>query len=260
MKNKYEDRKVMIINTLETKHEVDTVALSQSLNVSEMTIRRDLKRLETEGILKRTLRGAISTKQPAIDDSIQSRISENREPKAAICRCAARFINDYDIVMIDASTTALGLCNHIKDKKITVVTNSINVASALVDSDTVNVVVTGGILRKSSVSMIGDAAVEAFSKLNIQKAFISGKAFSLEDGLTDINLFEIQTKIAAIAKSKEVNVLIDNHKLNKVSLQKICDVSAIQRVVIDGLRPFTADEERTLQKLREAGIDVIIAK
>lgn len=260
MKNKYEDRKAMILNTLEIKHEVDTVALSQSLNVSEMTIRRDLKRLEAEGILKRTLRGAISTKQPAIDDSIQSRISENQAPKAAICKCAAQFIKDYDIVMIDASTTALGLCNHIKDKKITVVTNSINVASSLVDSDTVNVVVTGGILRKSSVSMIGEATIEAFNRLNIQKTFISGKAFSIEDGLTDINPFEIQTKIAAISKSKEVNILIDNHKLNKVSLQKICDVSTIHRIIIDGFRPFTDDEEQTLQKLRDLGIEVVIAK
>jgi len=260
MENKFEDRKAIIINELESNKEVDTISLSQRLNVSEITIRRDFKKLESEGIIKRTYKGAISVKQTIVDDSIQARISENRESKDIICKYAVEFIKDDDIIMIDASTTALEMCKYIKEKKITVVTNSINVASALADSDCVNVVVVGGVLRKSSVSLVGETTVENLMKLNIGKAFISGKAFSYEYGLTDVNLFEIETKKAAISKSKEVTVLIDNHKLNKVSLQRICDRDSIHRIIIDGLRPFTEEEEKTLQDFRDYGIDVIVCK
>lgn len=260
MENKYEDRKELILNELESNREVDIVSLSQRLNVSEMTIRRDFKKLESEGIIKRTYKGAISVKQTIVDDSIQSRISENQEYKDMICRYAVNLIKDEDIVMIDASTTAFGLCKYIKDKKITVVTNSINVASALADSQTVNVVVVGGILRKSSVSLVGETTVDSLKKLNIGKAFISGKAISYENGLTDVNLFEIETKKAAISKSKEVIVLADNHKLNKVSLQRICDKDSIHKIITDGARPFTDEEEKMLQSFKKYGVDVVVAK
>lgn len=260
MENKFEDRKELILNELESNREVDIVSLSQRLNVSEMTIRRDFKKLESEGIIKRTYKGAISVKQTLVDDSIQARITENQELKDIICKYAVDLIKDDDIIMIDASTTALGLCKYIKDKKITVVTNSINVASFLTDSQSVNVVVIGGVLRKNSVSMVGETTVESLKKLNIGKAFISGKALSYESGLTDVNLFEIETKKAAISKSKEVIVLVDDHKLNKISFQRICDKDSIHRIITDGLRPFSEEEEEMIKSFREYGVDVIVAK
>ncbi|MHB8062676.1 MAG: DeoR/GlpR family DNA-binding transcription regulator [Ruminiclostridium sp.] len=260
MASKSDDRKAIIINELESNTEVDIAELSQRLGVTEMTIRRDLKKLESDGILIRTYKGAISAKKTFVDDSIMSRISENEEGKEIICRYATGLIKDEDIIMIDASTTALRLCKYIKDKKITVVTNSINVASALADAKEVNVVVVGGILRKSSVSLVGETTVESLKKLNIGKSFISAKALSFEDGLTDVNIFEIETKKAAISKSKEVIVLLDNHKLNKVSLQRVCDRDSIDKIVIDGLREFTEEEEIILQSFRDYGVEVMIIK
>lgn len=259
--DKFTRRRIIIENELANNGGVEISGLSQKLGVSEITVRRDLKRLETEGVLIRTYKGAVPASQKdSVDDSIKARIMENQTAKNLICKCAKDLIRDDDIIMIDASTTALYLCKYIKDKRLTVVTNSINVASALGNTRSINVIVVGGTLRKESMSLIGQTAIEELKRLNITKSFISGKAISYEDGLTDVNLFEIETKLAAISKSGEVIVLLHHHKLNRVSLQKVCGSDAISKIVIDGIVPFSEEQKKTLESFQKDGVEVIIAK
>lgn len=259
--DKFTRRKITIENELANNREVEISSLSKMLNVSEITIRRDLKKLELEGILIRTYKGAIlASKKDSVDDSINARIMENQMAKELICKYAQSMIHDDDIIMIDASTTALHLCKYIMDRKLTVVTNSINVATTLSDAHDINVIIVGGILRKESMSMIGQTAIDELKKLNIAKCFISGKAISYKDGLTDVNMFEIETKRAAISRSGEVVVLLDHHKLNKISLQKVCEKEAINRIIVDELAPFSIEENKTIEAFQKDGIEVVVAK
>lgn len=259
--NKFTYRRIVIENELANKKEVEISSLSQKLGVSEITIRRDLKKLELEGVLIRTYKGAaLASKKESVDDSIHARMLENQTAKELICKYAKDMIVDDDIILIDASTTAFHLCKYIIDRKLTVVTNSINVAYALSNARDINVVVVGGILRKESMSLVGQIAIDEVKKLNITKSFISAKAISYKDGLTDVNMFEIETKRAAISRSGEVVVLLDHHKINKVSLLKICEKEAISKIIVDGLVPFSTEESETLDSFRKDGIKVIVAK
>lgn len=259
--DKFTRRKIVIENELAQKREVNISELSSMLNVSEVTVRRDLKKLEMEGVLIRSYKGAVlATNEDTVDDSIRARMLENQMAKEIICKFAANMIKDDDVIMLDASTSALHLCKYIRNRKLTVVTNSIYVATTLCNANEVTVIMVGGILRKDSMSLIGQGAIDELKKLNIGKAFISGKALSYNDGLTDINMLEIDTKKAAIAKSGEVVVLVDHHKLNKVSLQKVCGSESISKIIIDGLTPFSSEEEKTLKSFQNDGIEVIIAK
>lgn len=261
MKIKPENRREIILKEIEDNKEVDILELSKKLEVSEMTVRRDLKKLESSGKLLRTYGGAITVSQNNnLDDTIKGRIKKNKEEKTLIAKCAGELIEDDDIIMIDASTTALALCKHIANKKITVVTNSISVTSALSGSENVTVVVVCGILRNKSLSLVGPYVEDSFKKFNIKKCFISAKALSFEYGLTDINMFEVETKKAAIAVSKEVIVLVDHTKLNNVSLLKVCDYNIMSKIIVDGFKEFNKEEEEILDKFRNNGVQVIVAK
>ncbi|MCY6369147.1 DeoR/GlpR family DNA-binding transcription regulator [Clostridium ganghwense] len=260
MEFRLENRREKIIEEIDQVGEINITELSKKMNVSQMTIRRDLKKLEEEGALIRKYKGAISVNQLNTEDTLKLRRLQNENEKTIIAKYAEELIENEDIIMLDASTTALAICKYIQDKKLTVVTNSISIATALSAAEKVNVILVGGNLRKSALSLVGPYALEGYKKLNITKAFISGKALSFSDGLTDVNIFEIESKQAAISRAKEINVLIDHTKLNKVSLFNICEYNKINRIIIDGLKEFSLEEEETINKFRHNGIEVIIAK
>lgn len=250
------ERRNIIKDDIENKGSVDIEQLSNQFSVSQMTIRRDLKVLENEGIIKRTMKGAIPVNDNSIDDTLRLRLSQNKAEKIAIARYAANLINNDDVIIIDASTTALELCKFIMDKSITVITNSLSVAVALSSSSHVNVIVLGGTLRRGSLSLIGHEVVENFERYNINKAFISSKALSYDEGLTDINMFEVETKKAAIKKSSQVIVLLDHTKINKTSLLKVCDIQQITRVITCDSDDFTQEDRALLKECQKNGIIV----
>ncbi|AZV56521.1 DeoR/GlpR family DNA-binding transcription regulator [Clostridium sp. AWRP] len=263
MKLKPAIRKKVILKEIEKNKEVSILELSKALDVSEMTIRRDLKKLEGSGKLLRTYKGAVpvvSINDNNLDDALKARMMKNREEKCIIAKYANELVDNEDVIMIDASTTALALCKYIRNKKIIVVTNSISVVTALANYQNVTVIVVSGILRNESLSLVGTDTVKGFKKFNIKKCFISAKALSFEYGLTDINIFEIETKKAAMAVSKEVIVLVDHSKLNNVSLLKVCDYKDMNKIIVDGMEEFTDRQFELLKQYRENNVEVIVAK
>lgn len=257
------ERRLYIKKELEFNKKVGIENLSKRLNVSEMTIRRDLEYLEKKGILTRVPKGAILNliKIPdKIDDSLSIRNIQNVEGKKKIAQCASKFIDNDDIIYLDASTTIYELCPYILDKNITIITNSIRVAEYFNIAKNITVMLAGGILRCGTLSLVGGDTEKFLAQYNTNKLFISGKALSYENGLTDINMFEINTKKVAIENTNEVIVLLDHTKLKKTSLLKICNIENISKIIIDGLKKFTEEEEKTLRFIKENNIDVIIAK
>ncbi|MCD3203235.1 DeoR/GlpR family DNA-binding transcription regulator [Clostridium botulinum] len=258
-----EERRVYIKRELEFNKKVEIENLSLRLRVSEMTIRRDLEYLENKGVLTRVSKGAILNlmKSPdKIDDSLSIRNNQNIKGKKRIAKYASKIIEDEDIIYLDASTTIYELCPYILDKHLTIVTNSIRIAEYFNTSKNITVMLAGGVLRYGTLSLIGEDTEKFLKQYNTNKIFISGKALSYENGLTDINMFEINTKKVVIENTNEVIVLLDSTKLNKTSLLKICDIKQISKIIVDDIKTLTDEEEKTLKFIRNNNIDIIIAK
>ncbi|WP_123053381.1 DeoR/GlpR family DNA-binding transcription regulator [Clostridium sp. JN-1] len=257
-----EERRLYIKKILNYNKKVETKDLSKDLNVSEMTIRRDLDYLEKKGILKRVLNGAILNsinKIDPIDDSLNIRMNQSIEEKKAIAKYASTLINDDDIIFLDASTTVCALCPYILNKKITIVTNCIRICNYFNTIKNINIILAGGILRCGTLSLIGTDTNKFLKQYNTNKLFLSGKALSLKDGLTDVNTFEIEAKKAAMENTKEIILLIDHTKLNQTSLIKVCDTNNISKIIIDGFKNFSPEEQNTIDFIKNSGTDIIIA-
>lgn len=261
MKLRPEKRRSLIMKEVEVRGEVDISQLSKKLGVSEMTIRRDLKKLETNEKVLRTYGGAIPVSQNIkLDDTLKCRMDKNEQEKDIIAKYAVEYIEDDSVIMLDASTTSLAICKYIMDKHITVITNSISVLIALANAKRVTVVIVSGMLRRESLSIVGVYVGESFKKFSIKQCFISAKALSYNYGLTDINMFEVESKKAAMSVSNEVVVLLDHTKLNNVSLLEVCNFDAMDKLIVDGLKEFSKEENDLLDKIRSRGVEVIIAK
>lgn len=255
-------RRKYIEDAIVARKKVEIKELSAELQVSEMTIRRDIKLLEEQGVLRRTFKGAEldSLKQhDVIDDSLQRRRLEHIAEKDAIARLAADYVADGDIIGLDASTTVHEMCKYLVDKRITIVTNSIQVSIFFNTIENINVVLTGGLLRNGTLSLIGADTLRSFRQYNTNKIFISAKALSKEHELTDINLFEIETKQAMIDNTAAVFVLLDQSKLQKTSLIKVCGLAQVSTLVVDGLTPATPEVTDILEYARQSGVQVLVA-
>ena len=257
------ERRQWIIKELKINKKLEINALSKTLNVSEMTIRRDLKFLENSGILNRISKGAIVNTMndfDIIDDTLKTRTLQNIEQKKILAKYASHLINDGDVIFLDASTTVYEMCSYIVNKNITIITNSVRIAQFFNSTKNITVILTGGILRYATLSLIGSDCEEFLKKYNTNKVFMSAKAITFLNGLTDVNMFEINTKKIAIKNTNEVIVLLDNTKFNKVSLKKVCDTEQISKLIIDGSREYSKEELLVISQIESCGTEIMIVK
>lgn len=255
------ERRYYIEKKIRKDKRVEIEDLSKELDVSEMTIRRDLKYLETLGILNLVSKGAILNSFndfDSIDDTLKTRTMQNINEKKIIAKYACDFIEDGDIIFLDASTTVYEMCPHLIDKNITIVTNSIRIAQYFNTVKNITIILTGGMLRYATLSLIGVDSEESLNKYNTNKVFMSSKAISLSNGITDVNIFEINTKKIAIKNTNEVILLLDSSKLDKVSLQKVCNISEISKFIVNK-KDYSPSEAKLLKEIEKQGVSLILA-
>ncbi|MDM5339167.1 DeoR/GlpR family DNA-binding transcription regulator [Fictibacillus enclensis] len=224
-------RQNQIYKYLINEGEVKISELTDQFNVVEMTIRRDFEKMEKLGLIKRTFGGAISLASQ--DVSLIERESLNIHAKKVIGMKAAEFVKSGEAIFIDAGTTTSHLVRYIpKDWNLVIVTNALNVASKIQGVNKEKIVI-GGMLLDSTLSMVGPIAESALDNLTFNKAFLAATSFSLEQGFTNSNLFEVQIKQKVMRQSKEVNFLIDHSKFGNQSLYKIASPEGINRIITD---------------------------
>lgn len=228
------ERRRKIISLLEEKSSVAVPELSKLFNVTEETVRRDLEKLESEGMLKRTHGGAVVSGSINLDLPLKVREITNIEGKRAIAIKVAEYIKDGDTIMLDSSSTALQVAGQIKDKKkITVITNSVNIVTELANTKDFNVISTGGILRESSMSFVGHLTESSIRNYNVDKAIISCKGIDMKKGITDSNEMEAEVKKAMVEVAEEVFLIADYSKFNKVSFVKTLKPNSINAIFTD---------------------------
>jgi DeoR family fructose operon transcriptional repressor len=256
-------RRDQIIEILKSKEYAEIPYLSQKFSVSEMTIRRDIEKLESEGKVNRVYGGVklVSIRDRNYELSIEERLNSHSKEKQIISIEAAKFINDGDVIAFDASTSALELSRYIKfKKKITVVTNNIKIAGEVSEDPNISTILLGGFVRQWSCSIIGSSMNKYLESIFIDKAFISCKSLNFTEGVTDSLIDEGEAKQSLIERSNQLYVLADHSKINTLSFFKICSSDKIHTIITDSNKPFDQQQQKCIDSFREIGVNVIMAQ
>jgi DeoR/GlpR family transcriptional regulator of sugar metabolism len=251
------ERQRQISQFIEEKKLATVAELSTCFGVSEATIRRDLEKLESAGIIQRVHGGAISSngRQARPEPIIIQRAVEHAAEKQMIGRVAASLVREGETVFLGSGTTTLEVARHLKGKKdLTVITNALNIASELAGEQDITLIVVGGLLRHSELSMIGHIAEQTLQELHADKVIMGMRALSLSEGLTNEYLPETMTDRAIISFAPEVILVIDHSKFDKVSTALVAPVTRVSKIVTDDQAP-----PEIVTKLRDLGIEVILA-
>ena len=228
------ERRNAILSKLYLDGKVIVSALSQEFDVTEETIRRDLEKLDKEGLVKKSYGGAVLVQNYSTDLPHSVRKKANVEAKQKIAEKISTLFNDGDCIMLDASSTALLLLNYIRNlKNITLITNSVEALIELSDKDDWNVFSTGGKLKKGSLSLVGPQAEKTIRAFHVDYAVCSSKGVDLNRGITDSNEKDSEMK-QAIFESAETKILcVDSSKFDKISLIKVGDISDVDIIATD---------------------------
>lgn len=237
-----EERHNEILEILTIKGKVRVTELSEKFSVTVETIRRDLERLESEKKLKRTHGGAILFADQEEENEIpfKERKILNQKEKILIAKAAIQYIEEEDVLFLDAGSTCLFLAKELPNIRVTVVTNSVLVAYELSQKSEVQVVMSGGNLMRSSLSLAGPAATRSLKNYHINKMFFSCKGFDQDWGISDSNEQQAAIKRVAMEMSDQKILLLDGTKLNKRSFVHIENINKINLVIIDGI-VYTSD-------------------
>lgn len=247
------ERRREIMTILQEQKSVLVSNLSKKFHVTEETIRRDLEKLEREGLVKRTYGGAVLSESISIDLPFDVREITNIEEKKTIASKAAQFIEDGDTLMMDSSSTALQLTEYIKKKKnITVITNSVKMILDLNNAENVRVICTGGDLRHSNLSFVGHISEKVIKSYHVDKTIISCKAVNMEKGILESNDSEAYVKRAMVERAQSTYLLLDNSKFDRMSFVNITGFDSIYTIFTD--KKLSRDWEQFCQ---EKGIKIV---
>lgn len=254
------ERRQQIVNDIDALDDNIIPRLSRKYGVSEMTIRRDLKVLEELGLIKRTYGGAVRWPSGAVEPVLVARERRQtmaRPQKARIARCAADMVEHGDIIILEGGTTATAMAPFLAGKEdLTVVTNGLATSEELRRHLPLGatIICTGGILRPESATFVGPLTEGFFHQFHARRLFISASGLTVQDGLTDPKMLEIEVKRAMIAAADEVIALVDSSKFGVRSLMKVADFGELRALVTDEQAPAAA-----LEALRGRGLRVQVA-
>lgn len=211
-----EERYKYILDLLDVQGKVLVKDLSKEFNISESMIRKDLKTLEKNNLLKRTYGGAISIKHTLVNcESFNTRIEKNIDLKKVVARKAFEQINDNDTIFLDASTISYMIAKLIveNDKEITLITNMFEISSLIPEKSKTHFIFIGGDYNAFVGGSIGSYSIEQIKKYRCNKAFLGCSGVDLKDGAISTSLSEdASTKSAIMSISKELFLLMLNEK------------------------------------------------
>jgi DeoR/GlpR family transcriptional regulator of sugar metabolism len=244
-----------VLRLLETRDYVQVAELSQAFAVSEVTVRNDLGQLARDGLVARIRGGARALGQSQLEVGFDMRLRLEVEQKRAIARAAAAMVDEGEAVALDASTTAYYLALELRAKReLVVVTNGLLVATALADAPGITVIVPGGLLRLSAMSLVGDLGTDVLRTTRINKGFLGARGLSLERGLMDLNPDEVRIKQEMADACEQVYGIVDGTKWHRSALLSFTPTDRLAMVVTDSTAP-PAEVERW----RDAGVEVLAA-
>ncbi|MBZ4189268.1 DeoR/GlpR family DNA-binding transcription regulator [Niabella beijingensis] len=248
------ERHQHIMDSLKQKGMVQVLDLCQELDVSSVTIRKDLQFLEDKNQLYRTHGGATLTNPYIGDRPVVEKVGIQSTEKEKIGQYAAGLVEPNDCILIASGTTVFYFAKHIQPKgNVTVITAALNVAMEIAHHPGIEVIQLGGIMRKTSSSVTGVYAEKILEDFSCSKLFLGVDGIDLEFGLTTTNMMEAQLNRKMIAASRKTIVLADSSKFGKRGFGKICGLDDIEQIITDSnISPHLVEE------LTARGVEVTV--
>lgn len=248
------ERHKFILSKLHEKGYVNVLELCKELDVSGVTIRKDLKLLEDKALLYRSHGGATVQNPYTIDKSVNEKESIRKEEKNLIAQTAAALIVPNDAIIIASGTSVLSLAKNIHPKgKLTVITGALNVALELLRRPEIEVIQLGGHLRNSSTSVTGPYAEKILEDFSCSKLFLGVDGIDLEFGLTTTNIMEAHLNQKMMATAQKTVVLADSSKFGKRGFGRICGLEDIDEVITDN-----GISEHVVKRMEDLGVKVTV--
>lgn len=208
--------------------------LSQQLEVSRETIRKDLYEMEDKGLIRKVHGGAILNKAN-LETKYVNRQNTNFLEKKSIAKEAAKLVENGDIIYVDYGTTALLLARELMNKEnLTIITNSLPIANELVDYTDFQVIVIGGVIRKNGKSMYGSVANLGVKNLYVDIGFFGIAGVDFEAGYTNFHMGESEISRLMIQHSRKVVMMADYSKFNTLAMNKVASVEDVDVLITDG--------------------------
>lgn len=248
------ERHQKILELLKANGIVSVNDLGKLLNVSSVTIRKDLGLLEEKKLLYRAHGGAIQIDPYIANRHVQEKEKQYPEEKKRIGKKAAEMLIPNDAIIIASGTTVHALAQNIaRDVQLTVLTSAMNVAMALLRCPQVEVIQLGGIVRHTSTSVVGDYVERMLENFCCSKLFLGVDGIDLNYGLTTTNSMEANVNRAMIEAAQKTIVLTDSSKFGRRGFGKICELDVVDQIITDaGVSP------KIVKDLEEMGIKVSV--
>jgi DeoR/GlpR family transcriptional regulator of sugar metabolism len=244
-----------VLRILETQDSVQVTELAQVFSVSEVTVRSDLAELARQGLVARVRGGVRALQHGESEVGFDFRLRLEVEQKRAVARAAAALVGEGEAVALDASTTAYYLALELRTKReLVVVTNGLLVATALADAPGISVLVTGGMLRLSAMSLVGDLGTDVLRRTRINKGFLGARGLSIERGLMDLNPDEVRIKQEMADACEQVYGILDGTKWHRSALLTFAAADQLAGIVTDSGAP-----ESEVEAWRAIGRNIITA-
>ncbi|TNJ68334.1 DeoR/GlpR transcriptional regulator [Paenibacillus hemerocallicola] len=251
MRSNLNERQNEIWNEIQREGEVKISELKDRYAVTDMTIRRDLEKLEALGLVRRTFGGAIPV---TLDVSLKDRDAMLTDEKMRIGKSAAGLVMPNQAIFIDGGTTTLQVAKHISpDSSVTVITNALNVAAVLMEKG-IHTIVAGGMLLEKTGSMVGPIAIEALSTMAFDQVFLGTTGMTAEHGFSNSNSFEAELKRHAMRRAGQVNVVADASKFGERFLHSFAGFKDVHRIVTDREPP-----EPIRSAAENEGLQIVVA-
>ena len=249
------ERQKQILSLLSQHGRLSVAEIVSQFSISEATARRDLETLSSQGKALRVHGGVIAVEQAPPELPILERENEQGDEKARIGRAAAALVGNHETIFLGSGTTVLEIARNLRDHKdLTVITNSLPVLNILAGNKEITVVSLGGMLRESELSFIGHITEQALGEVRVDKVFMGTRGVSLEHGLTNDYLQETLTDRAILKIGREVLIVADHTKVNRVATVLLAPLKSMQTLLTDS----NADK-KFVQALKKQGLTVIAA-
>jgi DeoR/GlpR family transcriptional regulator of sugar metabolism len=250
------ERMQRVLQMLETRDSVHVTELAETFAVSEVTVRNDLSALAQQGLVARVRGGVRPLQRGQSELGFDVRLRLEVDRKQAIARAAAAMVDDGEAIALDASTTAYYLALELRARReLVVVTNGMLIAASLADAPGITVLLTGGMLRLSAMSLVGDLGADLLRATRINKGFLGARGLSLERGLMDLNPDEVRIKQEMADACERVIGILDGTKWHRSALLSFVPADGVHAIVTDTSAP-TDD----VASWRARGTEVVTAE
>lgn len=247
-------RRALIAEQIQARGEAEFADLAREHGVSEMTIRRDVSRLEEEGVVRRILGGAIAVGSFAREPAFEARASVAAEPKRQIARAVVDLLEPKQTVILDSGSTCLAVAREIVSRGLglTILTPNVRAGLELASQPDTQVLLVGGHLRPEEPNLVGADAEDFLGRYNADLFIMGAAGIHAERGITEYDSGESGVKRAGMASAERTVTVADSTKLGIVQFVRVAPLTALHTIVTDA-----PTDDPTIAAAREVGVEII---